>query len=98
MIARRAGAVVELLLACAAVWGCAASWSRVCSTVAVAPVTTSEPATTSIVYDPPMLLLTLLLAAAAGVLAVVGLARMRRSCRGGESRASAVAAVAGDTR
>ncbi|HEU0192285.1 MAG TPA: hypothetical protein VFR17_13620 [Mycobacterium sp.] len=79
VIAHRVGAVVELLLACAAVWGCAATWSRVCSTVAVAPVVDGEPTTTSVVYDPPMLLLTLLLAAAAGVLAVTGSARLRRN-------------------
>ena len=72
-------AFVELALACAAALGCAASWLAVCSTVAVAPVASGQPATTSVVYDPQLLLLTLLLATAAGILAVVGVARLRRA-------------------
>lgn len=74
-------AVVELLLACAAVVGCAFSWSAVRTTVTVAPILKDQPATTSVVYDPTMLLVTLLLAAAAGMLAVVGIARLRRTGR-----------------
>ena len=74
-------AVFELVLACAAVAGCAISWSAVRSTVADAPVATGQPVTTSAVYDPPLLLLTLLLATAAGMLAVVGVARLRRAGR-----------------
>jgi hypothetical protein len=74
----RIRAVAELALACAAVLGCAISWSEVRSTVAVAPVAKGQPVTTSVVYDPPLLLLTLLLAAAAGMLTVVGTARLRR--------------------
>lgn len=72
-------AVVELALACAAVTGCAISWSGVRSTVPVAPVADGQPVTTSVVYDPSLLLLTLLLATAAGMLAVVGVARLRRA-------------------
>ncbi len=72
-------AFLELALACAAVVGCAISWSEVRSTVAVAPVADGQPVTTSVVYDPPLLLLTLLLATAAGMLAVVGVARLRRA-------------------
>ncbi|BBX47951.1 hypothetical protein GCM10009641_10050 [Mycobacterium cookii] len=74
-------AVVELLLACGAVAGCAISWSAVRTTVAVAPVAKDQPATTSVVYDPSLLLVTLLLATAAGMLAVVGVARLRRAAR-----------------
>jgi NO-binding membrane sensor protein with MHYT domain len=70
--------VIELALACAAVVGCAISWSGVRSTVAVAPVAKDQPVTMSVVYDPPLLFLTLLLAATAGMLAVVGAARLRR--------------------
>jgi hypothetical protein len=73
----RLRAIVELVLACAAVLGCAISWSGVRTTVAVAPVVKGQPATTSVVYDPPLLLLALLLAAAAGILVVVGAARLR---------------------
>jgi hypothetical protein len=74
-------AVVELLLACAAVAGCVISWSAVRSTIAVAPVAKGQPVTTAVVYDPSLLLLTLLLATAAGMLAVVGTARLRRVVR-----------------
>jgi hypothetical protein len=70
--------VIELVVACAAAVGCAISWSAVRSTVAVAPVTAGQPVTTSVAYDPSLLLLTLLLATAAGMLAVVGVARLRR--------------------
>ena len=71
-------AVIELVAAGAAAVGCAISWSAVRSTVAVAPVTAGQPVTTSVVYDPPLLLLTLLLATVAGILAVAGTARLRR--------------------
>jgi len=74
-------AVLELLLACAAVAGCAISWSAVRSTIVVAPVAKGQPVTTAVVYDPSLLLLTLLLATAAGMLAVVGTARLRRVVR-----------------
>lgn len=77
----RLRAVIELLLACAAAVGCGAAWSAVRTTVEVAPVLKDQPVTTSVVYDPSMLLLTLLLAAAAGMLAVVGIARLRRTGR-----------------
>ena len=72
-------AFIELALACAAALGCAASGLAVRSTVAVAPVASGQPVTTSVVYDPQLLLLTLLLATAAGILAVVGVARLRRA-------------------
>ena len=74
-------ALIELLLACAAAVGCAAAWSAVRSTVAVAPIVKDKPATVSVVYDPSMLLLTLLLAAVAGMLLVIGIARLRRAGR-----------------
>ena len=74
----RPRAVIELILACVAAVGCAVSWSGVRSTVPVAPIADGQPVTASVVYDPQLLLLTLLLAAAAGVLAVIGVARLRR--------------------
>lgn len=77
----RVRAVVELLLACAAAAGCAVSWLAVRTTVTVAPVLKDQPVTTSVVYDPSMLLVTLLLATLAGMLAVVGIARLRRTGR-----------------
>ena len=72
-------AFIALALACGAVVGCAVSWSAVRSTVAVAPVVDGQPVTTSVVYDPQLLLLTLLLATVACILAVVGVARLRRA-------------------
>jgi hypothetical protein len=54
------------------------SWLAARSTVAVAPVLEGEPQTTSVVYSAPLLVLSLLLATVAGVLAVVGISRLRR--------------------
>jgi hypothetical protein len=59
--------------------GCVLSWLAARSTVAVAPVLDGEPQTTSVVYSPPLLVLSLFLATVAGVLVVVGIARLRRS-------------------
>ncbi|MCB0949608.1 MAG: hypothetical protein KDB44_10080 [Mycobacterium sp.] len=75
MTTRRA--VVELLLAGVATVGGVLSWLAASSEVVVAPVLEGEPATTSVVYYPPLLTLALLLATAAGVLAVVGMSRLR---------------------
>ncbi|MFZ1177350.1 MAG: hypothetical protein WAO15_13995 [Mycobacterium sp.] len=72
-------ALVELGLACAALVGAAVSWSRSHHTVGVAPIADGQPFTTSLVYDPQLLLLTLVLLTTAGVLAVVGTARLRRA-------------------
>jgi hypothetical protein len=69
---------VELVLAVVAAVGCVLSWLAASSTVVVAPVLDGEPMTTSVVYSPPMLVLSLFLATAAGVLAVVGITRLRR--------------------
>jgi hypothetical protein len=77
----RLRAFVELLLAVAAAVGCAVSWSAVRSNVLVAPVLKDQPVTIAVVYDPSLLLVTLLLATAAGMLAVVGVARLRRAGR-----------------
>ena len=77
MIARYR-ALIELVLACAALLGAAVSWSHARHTVSVAPIAEGQPFTTSLVYDPQSLLLTLVLLTTAGVLAVVGLARLRR--------------------
>jgi NO-binding membrane sensor protein with MHYT domain len=78
----RLRAVVELALAATAVLGCVICGAAVRSTVAVAPVIDGQPVTTSVVYDPSLLLLTLVLATVTGVLAVVGIARLRRARRG----------------
>ena len=80
MTSRRA--VFELLLAGCLAVGCVLSWVAAGSQVVVAPVLDGEPTTMSTVYDPPLLMLALLLAAAAGVLAVLGVSRL---CRGAGS-------------
>jgi ABC-type antimicrobial peptide transport system permease subunit len=69
---------IELLVAVAAAIGCVVSWLAASSTVVVAPVLEGEPQTTSVVYSPPLLVLSLLLATLAGVIAVLGFAGLRR--------------------
>jgi hypothetical protein len=73
--------VGQAVLAVAAAVGAALSWAQVRSLVDVAPVTEGQPATVSVVYDPPMMVLTLVLATAAGVLAILGIAGLRRGSR-----------------
>jgi hypothetical protein len=75
----RRRAVLELVLAVAAAVGCVASWVRAESTVVIAPIANGEPSTTSVVYYAPLLFLAFVLGTLAGVLAVVGVARWRRS-------------------
>jgi cell division protein FtsX len=71
-------AVLELGLALAALVGVGMSWSHARHVVDVAPITDGQPSTTSLVYDPQLLLLAMLLAMIAGVLAVLGAARLWR--------------------
>ena len=75
------GAVIELVLALAAAIGAVLSWLAAVTTVEVPPIIEGEPLTTSLVYSPPLLTLSLLLATVAGVLAVLGVARLRRASR-----------------
>jgi uncharacterized protein involved in exopolysaccharide biosynthesis len=58
--------------------GAVLSWFGAQTTVTVAPILPGEPQTTSVAYSPPMLVLMLLLATVAGVMAVIGIARLRR--------------------
>jgi hypothetical protein len=88
----RARAVICLALACAAAVGCVLSWLAAVTTVEVPPIIEGEPMTTSVVYSAPLVSLALLLATVAGVLAVLGVARLRRANRGRVD--SAVAAPA----
>jgi hypothetical protein len=78
-------ALVELVLACAALVGAGASWSHARRTVGVAPIADGQPFTTSLVYDPQLLLLTLVLVTTAGVLTVVGVVGLRRGRGAGRS-------------
>jgi hypothetical protein len=70
--------VVQLGLAVLAALGAMMACSQVRSRVDVAPITDGQPATVSVVYDPPLMMLTWLLATVAGVLLVVGLSGLRR--------------------
>lgn len=74
-------AMAELTVALAAVVATVASWLHTRSTVVVGPVADGQPVTVSVVYHPQLLVLTLLLATVAGVLTVVGAARLWRSAR-----------------
>ncbi|OBH02951.1 MULTISPECIES: hypothetical protein [unclassified Mycobacterium] len=87
MIARYR-AVVELALACVALVGGGLSWVHARHTVRVAPIADGQPFTTSLVYNPQLLLLTLVLVTAAGVLAVVGIARLLRARTPGKATPS----------
>ncbi|BBX66769.1 hypothetical protein [Mycolicibacterium psychrotolerans] len=76
---RRRRAVIELALAVLAAGGCVLSWLSASRQVVVAPLLDGQPSTMSVVYDAPMLTLSLLLATVAGVLAVLGITRLRRA-------------------
>lgn len=65
---------LAVVLAACAVW----AWFGAQSVVTVSPILPGEPQTTSVAYSPPMLVLALLLATAAGVLTVLGFAQLRR--------------------
>ena len=78
-MSRKRRATVELALAVLAAVGAVWSWVGAQSIVTVAPILDGEPQTTSVAYSPPMLVLMLMLATVAGVLAVDGLARLRRA-------------------
>jgi hypothetical protein len=75
----RSRALIELTLAGVALVGAGLSWSNASQIRSVAPITEGQPATASLVYDPQLLLLTMLLAIVAGLFAVAGVARLRRS-------------------
>ena len=72
-------ATIELVVACAAFVCSGLTWSHSHHTVSVAPIADGQPSTMSLVYDPQLLLLTLVLLTTAGVLAVIGIARLRRA-------------------
>lgn len=71
-------ALLELAVAAVAAVGCVLSWLAASSTLEVAPVLDGEPPTTAISYSAPLLVLALGLAGLAGVLIVLGIARLRR--------------------
>ena len=77
MIARYR-ALIELGLAFFALAAASVTWAHARHTVTVAPVADGQPVTTSLVYHPQVLVLTLVLITTAGVLEVVGVARLWR--------------------
>ncbi len=78
--------VMQLMLAAAALVGAALSWLQVTSLVDVPPVREGEPATVSVVYDPPLMMLSWVLVTVGGVLAVLGIAGLRRSRKSAPAR------------
>ncbi|KUI36294.1 hypothetical protein AU195_05765 [Mycobacterium sp. IS-1496] len=74
----RTRALLEVVSGAAAVLGCIASWAAASRPATAAPVVPGEPETVVTVYSAPLLVLALLLATVAGVLIVVGVARLRR--------------------
>lgn len=72
-------AMLELGLAGVALVCSALTWWHSHHTVTVAPIADGQPSTTSMLYDPQLLLLTLVLLTSAGVLAIIGTARLRRA-------------------
>lgn len=71
-------AVVELVLAVGAAAGSVYCWLAARTTEMAPPVLPTEPPQVSAAYYPPLIALSLLFATVAGVLAVVGVARLRR--------------------
>jgi len=69
---------IELAFALVALAGAAVCWAHARHTVTVAPVADGQPVTTSLVYHPRLLLATLVLITIAGVLEVLGVARLWR--------------------
>jgi hypothetical protein len=78
-VSTRLRASVELVLAALAAVGGVLCWLMASSTADVAPIVSGEPSKTETVFDPTLITLSLLLAALAGVLVVLGVARLRRS-------------------
>jgi hypothetical protein len=71
-------AAVELVLAAVAAVGCVVSWLAARSADMAAPVAAREPSMPTVAYDPSLIVLAVALATIAGVLAVLGLTRLRR--------------------
>ncbi len=68
---------VQLVMGVVAIAAAVLCWLQVTSLVDVPPVTEGQPATVSVVYDPPLMMLSWLLATVGGVLAVLGAAGLR---------------------
>jgi hypothetical protein len=71
-------ATIELVLAAVAAVGCVISWLAARSVEMAAPVIATEPSMPTVTYDPSLIVLAVTLATVAGVLGVLGGARLRR--------------------
>lgn len=69
---------VQLVLAAVLAAAAVVCWLQVRSLVDVPPITEGQPATVSVVYNPPLMVLSWFLMTTAGVLAVLGVAGLRR--------------------
>jgi hypothetical protein len=70
--------IAQLVVGVVAIAAAVLCWLQVTSLVDVPPVTEGQPASVSVVYDPPLMILSWLLATVGGVLAVLGVAGLRR--------------------
>ena len=70
-------ALIQLVTAAAALAGAVWSWLAAGSHEQVPPILDGQPTMTTVVYYPPLIVLALLLLTAAGVLAVLGVTRLR---------------------
>ena len=71
-------AIAEVGVAILAALGAVACWLAAGTAVATTPVLPTEPSMVTTAYSPSMIALAFLLAILAGVLAVLGVARLRR--------------------
>lgn len=77
----RRTALVQLVVAAVALVGAVVSWLAAGSPEQVPPIMDGQPTLSTTVYDAPLIVLALALLTAAGVLAVLGIARWRRGRR-----------------
>ncbi|MDO0973015.1 hypothetical protein [Mycolicibacterium frederiksbergense] len=75
----RRTALVQLVVAALALAGAVTSWLAAGSREQVPPIMDGQPTLSTVVYSPPLIVLALFLLTVAGVLAVLGIARWRRS-------------------
>ncbi|MBX9919635.1 MAG: hypothetical protein K2Y33_07420 [Mycolicibacterium frederiksbergense] len=75
----RRTALVQLVVAALALAGAVTSWLAAGSREQVPPIMDGQPTLSTVVYSPPLIVLALFLLTAAGVLAVQGISRLRRS-------------------
>jgi hypothetical protein len=78
-VKNRTLAILELVLAGAAAAGAVSTWLAAGSFELVAPILDGEPSKSTVVYDPGLIAMALILATVAGVLAVAGVVRLRRT-------------------